>query len=73
MLLTPQQIEKAASDIVSFWETSELPDTDKAKILQMVTEYYESKNEYVFEQYLAALCGRTYDRRVPSTSFESNG
>ena len=73
MLITPQQIESAAKDIVSFWEESELPDADKAKILDMVKDYYTDENNHVFQQYLAALCERTIDRRVPRTSFEDEG
>jgi hypothetical protein len=73
MLLTPQKIEQAAVDIVEFWNTSELPDNDKAKILEMVKDYYSDKDDHVFERYFAELCTRTIDRRVPKTSFESDG
>lgn len=72
MIITPQIIEQAAKDIVEFWEASELPDNDKAKILEMVKDYYSDENQHVFQQYLAALCERTIDRRIPKTSFESN-
>ena len=70
MLITPQVIEKAATDIVEFWEQSELPETDKAKILTMIKDYYNDKNDYVYEQYLAQLTQRTIDRRVPQTKFD---
>lgn len=69
-IITPQHIEQAAKDIVTFWEQSELPENDKSKILEMVKDYYEEKNDYVFEQYLAQLCQRTIDKRVPRTGFE---
>lgn len=69
-LITPQQIEKAALDIVQFWEESTLPDNDKNKILEMVKDYYEDKNEFVYEQYLAELTQRTIDRRIPKTGFD---
>ena len=72
-LITPQQIERAATDIVNFWETSPLPDNDKAKILQMTRDFYTDENSHIFQQYLATLCQRTIDRRVPETSFEANG
>ena len=72
MLVTPQQIEEAAKSIVEFWENSELPENDKAKILEMTKEYYTDENNHIFQQYLAELCQRTIDRRVPKTSFESN-
>lgn len=71
-ILTPQQIEQAAKDIVSFWDESTLPDADKNKILEMVKDYYEDSNNHIFEQYLATLCQRTIDRRVPRTGFERN-
>jgi hypothetical protein len=72
MLLTPQQLEQAAKDVVEFWDTSELPDADKAKILEMVKDYYVDKDDHVFERYFAELCARTIDRRVPKTHFERN-
>ena len=71
MLLTPFDIERAASDIVSYWETSDLPDADKEKILEMVKDYYEGKNEYLCDQYLSALTTRTLDSNVPKTGFEN--
>ena len=71
-MITPQQIEQTAKDIVNFWDNSELPDADKQKILEMTKDFYEDQNNHVYEQYLAALCGRQLDRRVPRTSFESN-
>jgi hypothetical protein len=70
MLLTPQKIEEAATEIVEFWETSKLPDADKEKILKMTKDYYEDSNQHIFEQYLANLCERTINRRVPETDFE---
>ena len=70
MLITPQQIEEAASRIVEYWNESTLPDADKNKILEMVKEYYESKDEYLHDQYLAALTKRTVDQNVPQTGFE---
>ena len=69
-ILTPQQIEQAAKDIVNFWDESTLPDGDKAKILTMVKEYYEDENNHICQQYLAQLCQRTIDKRVPRTGFE---
>ena len=72
ILITPQQIEKTAKSIVDFWDNSELPDNDKAKILEMVKDYYTDENNHVFQQYLAQLCERTIDRRVPRTGFESD-
>ena len=71
MILTPQQIENAARDIVDFWTQSELPENDKAKILEMVQEYYGSKDEYLHEQYLSALTKRTIESNVPQTGFET--
>ena len=70
MLITPQQIEDAAKSIVDFWESSELPDADKTKILEMTKDYYTDENNHIFQQYLAQLCERIIDRRVPRTSFE---
>lgn len=71
-MITPQQIEQTAKDIVNFWDESDLPDNDKQKILEMVKSYYEDENNYVHQQYLAQLCERTLDRRVPRTGFETD-
>jgi len=73
MLLTPQQIESAAANIVEFWHTSELPEKDKAKILEMVKDYYESKDEYLHDQYLRGLTDRVVSKHVPATGFEESG
>lgn len=70
-MITPQEIESTAKSIVDYWDNSELPDTDKQKILEMVKDYYSDENSHVFQQYLAQLCDRTIDRRVPKTGFES--
>lgn len=70
MLMTPQMIETAANDIVSFWDNSELADVDKQKILEMVKDYYANKDEYMYDQYLAGLTTRTIDSNVPHTGFE---
>ena len=71
-MLTPQQIEETAKSIVDFWDASELPDNDKAKILEMTKDYYTDETSHVFQQYLAQLCTRVIDRRVPRTGFESD-
>lgn len=70
-MITPQQVEQTAKDIVNFWDESNLPDADKHKILEMIRDYYTDENNHVFQQYLAQLCERTIDRRVPRTGFES--
>lgn len=71
-MITPQQIEKTAKDIVNFWNESELPDADKTKILMMTRDYYIDENNHTYQQYLGTLCERTIDRRVPRTGFESD-
>lgn len=71
MLITPQQIEKAAQDIVSFWEQSDLPAADKTKILEMVKDFYDDKNEHLIDQYFAKLTERTLIRNTAETGFEN--
>lgn len=63
-------IEEAATDITRYWTRSQLPDTDKQKILEMVKEYYETKNEHIHDQYFAGLTARTIEKHVPQTGFE---
>ena len=72
-LLTPSIIEKAANDITGFWETSELHDADKKKILEMTCNFYENKDEHIIDQYLAGLARRTINKYSPETGFELNG
>lgn len=71
MLITPQQIEKAAVDIVDYWETSEANDEDKLKILEMVKDFYNDRNEHIIDQYLSQLTSRVIERNVPQTGFEN--
>jgi len=72
VLISPKDIEQAAEDIVKYWETSDLPSKDKAKILEMVKDYYESKNEYLHDQYLGGLASRVISKHIPETGFESD-
>lgn len=69
-LLKPSDIANAATDIATFIETSELADKDKQKILEMVRDYYQDKNEHIIDQYLATLSQRTVDKHFPQTGFE---
>lgn len=70
MLITPQQVEKAAVDIVDYWNTSDALEEDKIKILEMIRDYYAEKNEHVIDQYLAQLSTRIIERNIPRTGFE---
>lgn len=70
-LLKPSDIANAATDVATFVETSELADKDKQKILEMVRDYYQDKNEHIIDQYLATLSQRTIDKHFPQTGFES--
>lgn len=72
MLLTPSMIEEAAENIVNFWSISDLPASDKAKILEMVKDFYADKNETLVDQYLAGLTERTIIRNTAETGFESD-
>ena len=71
MLLTPQKVEQAAKDIVDFWQQSELPDSDKHKILEMVRDFYGDRNETLIDQYLGGLTDRTIIRHTSETGFEN--
>ena len=70
-LLKPTDIASTATDIANFVETSELSDKDNQKILEMVRDYYQDKNEHIIDQYLATLAHRTIDKHFPQTGFES--
>ena len=69
-LLKPSDIAAAATDVATFVESSELADKDKQKILEMVRDYYQDKNEHIIDQYLAMLAQRTLDKHFPQTGFE---
>ena len=70
MLLTPNDIVKAARDIVDFWESSKLSDSDKLRILEMVGQFYSDKDEYVHDRYLAELTQRAINKAKPPTDLE---
>lgn len=72
MLMTPKMIEEAAESIVDYWSTSELPETDKTKILEMVRDFYADRNETLVDQYLSGLTERTIIRHTAQTGFESD-
>jgi hypothetical protein len=55
MLITPSEIEKVALDITTYWDKSQLSDDDKKSVLTMIMDYYNDKNEYVYEKYLSKL------------------
>lgn len=69
-LLKPTDISDAATDIATFVDTSTLADKDKQKILEMVRDYYNDKNEHIIDQYLSMLAQRTLDKHFPQTGFE---
>lgn len=71
MLITPQQVEKAAIDIVNYWEESEAEPEDKVKVLEMIRDFYNDRNEHIVDQYLATLTTRIIERNVPRTGFEN--
>jgi len=70
-LLKPSDIASAATDIATFVESSDLSDKDKQKILEMIRDFYQDKNEHIIDQYLATLAQRTIDKHFPQTGFES--
>lgn len=72
MLLTPRMIEEAAGNIVDFWSSSDLPDSDKTKILEMIRDFYADRNETLVDQYLSGLAERTIIRHTAQTGFESD-
>ena len=69
-LLKPSDIAEAASDIANFVTESKLADNDKQKILEMIRDYYNDKNEHIIDQYLSMLAQRTIDKNYPQTGFE---
>ena len=71
-LLKPSDIAAAATDISTFPSQSGLSNNDKQKILEMVRDYYNDKNEHIVDQYLSTLAQRTIDRYFPQTGFEQN-
>jgi hypothetical protein len=69
-LLKPSDIAEAAMDITNFVTANQLADNDKQKILEMVRDFYQDKNEHIIDQYLATLAQRTIDKHYPQTGFE---
>lgn len=71
-LIKPSKVAETAKDIATFVENSELTSKDNQKILEMVRDYYQDRNEHIIDQYLATLAQRTIDRYFPQTGFETN-
>ena len=69
-LFKPSDIAAVATDIATFIDNNELAVKDKQKILEMVRDYYQDKNEHIIDQYLAMLAQRTLDKNFPQTGFE---
>ena len=57
-LIGPSEIQRIAEDIANFWETSELSEEDKLKILNMTKDYYKDRNLTAVDAWLAQLCQR---------------
>jgi hypothetical protein len=72
MLLKPSDIAAAASDIVEFVNSDKLSDNDKKRILEMVRDFYQDRNEHIIDQYLHMLTQRTIDKHYPQTGFEQD-
>jgi len=72
MLLKPSDISNAASDIVDFVNSDTLSDNDKKRILEMVRDFYQDRNEHIIDQYLHTLTQRTIDKHFPQAGFEEN-
>lgn len=70
MIITPQDIERAALGIVNYWEESDAQEDDKIKILEMIRDFYGDRNEHIVDQYLAQLATRVIERNIPRTGFE---
>ena len=70
MIITPQQIEQTALDIVNYWEESKAQEEDKIKVLEMTRDFYQDRNEHIVDQYLSQLATRVIERNIPRTGFE---
>ena len=70
MIITPQQIEQTALDIVNYWEESKAQEEDKIKVLEMTRDFYQDRNEHIVDQYLSQLTTRVIERNIPRTGFE---
>ena len=70
MIITPQDVEKAAVDIVNYWEESKAQTEDKIKILELIRDFYQDRNEHIVDQYLSQLATRIIERNIPRTGFE---
>lgn len=51
----PTDLENVMNDIISFFETSNSPDKEKIRILEIIAEYYEERNMTTVDQILGQL------------------
>jgi|TARA_R110000851_G_scaffold24755_2_gene71447 hypothetical protein len=71
-LIGPSEIQRIAEDIANFWETSELSEEDKLKILNMTKDYYKDRNLTAVDAWLAQLCEVIINKNVGATGFEKS-
>ena len=52
----PTQVEKVMVDITTYWETSKAPEKEKIRILQLVEDYYRTRNLNDMDIVISNLC-----------------
>ena len=70
MLIKPSDVYDVAKDALQFVQKEDISKTDKKVILEMCRDYYQEKNQYVVDQWLAQFLQRLIDKNFPPTSLE---
>tara|TARA_B100000003_G_C10804284_1_gene320110 strand:- start:421 stop:807 length:387 start_codon:yes stop_codon:yes gene_type:complete len=52
----PTEVEKVMRDITTFWDTSKAPEKEKIRILQLVEDYYRTRNLNDMDIVISNLC-----------------
>ena len=52
----PTEVEKVMRDITTFWDTSKAPEKEKIRILQLVEDYYRTRNLNDMDMEISNLC-----------------
>lgn len=71
-LMKPSDILDTANDIVAFAKRDNVSETDKQKILKMLQDHYNDRNETIVDQWMSQLIGRTLDKHFPDTDIEKD-
>lgn len=70
MLIKPNDIYDVAKDAIAFIARDDITKNDKKVILEMCRDYYQERNQFTVDQWLAQFLQRLIDKNFPPTGLE---